>query len=496
MKMKTKASSIRTQLICWLMIPVAALLVINMVIANLVAIDIADEAYDDSLIESAEAVLDRIRLVDGEALVDLPLAARAILKYNGKDQFYYQVLDSHGAIVSGDAEIPPPPLLGTRTRTGEPQIFNATVDHKPVRVASTVKQIGSSQFIVQVAETQNSRQQMVDKILLSAVAPQLLLVFLTAVAIWLGIRKGLRPLDSVQSEIAARSPSDLRLLDDCFAPRELRPIVASVNKLLNRISHDRDVQKRFAANAAHQLKTPLSGLKTQTQLLLRQEVPPFLEGSLKQINVSAERSVRLVNQLLTLARVEPGIAKLVPLKARDIERIARQAVQQTISQALDKSLDLSLECNLRDGVLLGDPESLETLVANLVENSVLYTPVGGRVTIVLEEDDAMRVVVEDNGPGIAADARERIFERFYRVLGSGVPGSGLGLAIVREIAKAHAASIRVDSGAGGCGTVISVDFPRAEIHADSGSEPLVSSFPSFSVASTKTPSTISSPPAI
>src|SRR5262249_38146705 len=229
-------SSIRRQLLCWLIIPIATLLVVDAVIAQLFALDMANDAYDDTLVESAEAVASRFRIADGRLVVDMPTAARAIFKYSGQDQCYFQVLDSKRSLVFGDPEIPLPPKVTANV----PQIRSAMVGKDRVRVAAISKPTALGDFIIQVAETLQTRQTMVNRILASVIAPQLTLVLLTILAIWFAIQRGLLPLADLQAEISRRNPTDLSRLNESTAPKELKPIVSSINSLLNRISQDRE----------------------------------------------------------------------------------------------------------------------------------------------------------------------------------------------------------------------------------------------------------------
>jgi two-component system, OmpR family, sensor histidine kinase TctE len=307
------------------------------------------------------------------------------------------------------------------------------------------------------------REDLINHVLLGVVLPQLLLIILAAMAVWFGVARGLRPLRGLQDAVSSRSPSDLRPLVADAAPREVKPLVSAINDLLGRLREDRDAQKRFVANAAHQLRTPLAGLKTQTELAERNLGPEELRHTLRHIRTSVDRATRLVHQLLSLARVEPSAFKTNRLEPVDINCIARDATTELVPQALSKHIDLGFEGLPYPCVLMGDARALFELASNLIENAILYTQPGGKVTVLVESPERPRLLVEDNGPGIPEAEQELVFERFYRALGTSVDGSGLGLAIVREIAETHGASVRLSSRPDGTGTAASVQFPPAVV---------------------------------
>ncbi len=456
--MNTITSSISSNLLRWLMIPIIALLVIDGAIVYSIAIDIANDAYDDSLTETAESLVSRLHAEQEQAVIDLPKAARAILKYHREDQFFFQVFDGNRQFLYGDRDLPalPKSLSGD-----EPVIYTGKVGSQAVRCVVLTPSVNGNKFIVQVGETLRARQEMTIRIMLSVVCPQILLVLLAAAAVWYGIKKGLQPLSVLQEAVGQRTPTDLSPIGNINAPSEVVPLLSSINHLLERMRKDRESQKRFVANAAHQLRTPLAGLNTQAQLLLQQPISDELQESIKQICLSAEKSTRLVRQLLALARVEPTTLDLSRLTGAQLDKLTREAIDAVLPIALEKSLDLGLECHLSaDAAIMGEIEGLHQLVTNLIENAVIYAGPGGKVTIRIENDQThVAFIVEDDGPGIPPEERERVFERFYRVLGTGVRGSGLGLAIVREIADLHGASIEISSGLNGRGTTMQVNFP-------------------------------------
>jgi two-component system sensor histidine kinase TctE len=459
--MKAFTSSIRKQLLSWLLIPIMTLWLISGAITYFLAIDFATSAYDDSLLDSARVIASKLQFDGNKPILDLPPIAMAILKQNEKDQAFYQIISEKGEYISGDASVPKPDFDDISVE--EPDFRDAYINKRLARIVAIAMPIPSDSkhyIVIQAAETVLGREALTQSILLGVVLPQLLLILLAAAAVWFGVARGLAPLKTLQNAVLSRSPSDLRPVIEDDAPQEVKPLVNAINDLLERLREDREAQKRFVANAAHQLRTPLAGLKTQTELALRVDNPKDLHHSLRQISTSADRATRLVQQLLALARLEPSALKSIKREELDLNLIARNATRELVSQALAKGIDLGFDGSRHDVSIMGDATSLHDLVCNLIENAILYTQDGGNVTVRVANQLCPTLIVDDNGPGIPEHERERVFERFYRILGSRVTGSGLGLAIVREIAEAHAAKIELSEA--GKGTKVIVRFPNID----------------------------------
>jgi two-component system, OmpR family, sensor histidine kinase TctE len=263
----------------------------------------------------------------------------------------------------------------------------------------------------------------------------------------------------VREAIASRSQWNLLPVFEVDAPVEIRPLIDAIDDLLKRLNEDIEAQRRFVANAAHQLRTPLAGLKTQTELAMRQKDLTDLQHILKQVHRSADNVTRLVNQLLSLARLEPTNAQGNYIGSVDLNAVAKEATTDLVPYALNKKIDLGVEEANRKAIVKGDADSIRELLANLIDNAIRYTQPEGKVTVKVICDGDIRLLVEDDGPGIPLAERDKVFERFYRVLGNNVSGSGLGLSIVKEIAQAHRAEVSLTSGTEGKGTVAAVHFP-------------------------------------
>jgi len=230
--------------------------------------------------------------------------------------------------------------------------------------------------------------------------------------------------------------------------------------LLQRLSKTLAAQQRFVADAAHQLRTPVAGIKTQTELALRQSPPEDVQTILSQLHTATEQTTRLINQLLSLARAEPGTERAFAMEHLDLNQLGREVTTEWVPHALAREIDLGFDGSQASAMIEGDAFLLKEMLNNLLDNAIRYTQDGGQITVRIKPArDKVVLSVEDNGPGIPETDRERVFERFYRVLGTGVEGCGLGLAIVREIAQNHAAETTLESGANGKGTVIKVIFP-------------------------------------
>ena len=283
---------------------------------------------------------------------------------------------------------------------------------------------------------------------------------LAGVIVRLGVHRGLQPLEALRRDVAARSHKDLSPIDDSRVPGEVRPLVVAINALLERLDGVLTLQSRFIADAAHQLKTPVAGLKAHVELLARQPEGPDRAELLGRLHLGTERLSRLVSQLLSLARNEPEAARLIHFVPVELNSLLLDIASGWVPQALERGIDLGLEEAGQPVLVHGEPGRLRELFDNLLDNAIRYSRTGGRVTVRVFADPAPTVAVSDDGPVIPAQEQQRIFERFHRLLGSG-EGSGLGLAIALEIARLHNASIGLQEDADGVGNRFSVVFPRA-----------------------------------
>ncbi|MDA8107742.1 MAG: sensor histidine kinase N-terminal domain-containing protein [Betaproteobacteria bacterium] len=463
--------SLRVHLLRLLLPPIAAVLAIGAVGAYWVSIDPAKDAYDQALISSGTALAERIRYEDGRFSFDLPSAAERVLRTDKYDEIYYAVDGPDGRHIAGDFGIPPA-RRGQRAVQGVVR-YDAEYRGDPVRVVQLDVPCAGRSCTVKVAETTVKRERLSGEILASSVLPQALLAVLTLVLVWFGVARGLGPLEGLSEEIRERSPRDLRPIDLEHAPEEARPLVSALNQLFGQVAESNLNQQRFLANAAHQLRTPLAGLQAHTELALAQVGPGRSE--LQEVHSATIRTARLANQLLALARAEPGGYRPETLAAVDLRQVVEGAADEWVHRALDKDLDLGFD--LAPASVRGDAFLLREALVNLIHNALEYTPAGGHVTVrtgvrSLHGSEHPFLEVEDDGPGIAPAERERVFERFYRPPGTGGLGSGLGLSIVREIASAHGAQITLadggPNGRGARGCRISLIFPATPAAEEPG----------------------------
>jgi two-component system sensor histidine kinase TctE len=308
--------------------------------------------------------------------------------------------------------------------------------------------------LVQVGETLEKRSVLATEIIKGVMLPQFVILPLAVLLVWLALARGIRPLNKLEERIRLRKPDDLSPLDESAVPQEVAPLVASINDLLTRLKESIATQKRFLADAAHQLKTPLAGLRMQADLAQRAESSADeLKQSLKLIGRGSIRATHTVNQLLSLARAESGTSHITRTPC-DLVTLVSDVIQDTLPLALDKHIDLGYEGAQAGSTgvrVMGSPTLLKEMVRNLVENAINYTPssaeVPGVITVRLLADKFGKVVVlqvEDSGPGIPEAERDLVFQPFYRALGTEADGSGLGLPIVLEIAHQHAAMVTLE----------------------------------------------------
>ena len=446
------AGSLRAHLLRMLLPPIAALLALGAVAAYYPSIDPATEAYDRKLVDIGIALGGYVRVTPTEYRFDLPPGVDEVLRADRFDTIYYRVISPGGLEIAGDPLLPASPT--------DEAAYRARYNGQDVRVVSVQSPCGRSTCTVLVAETTHKRTELVRGILLSSLFPELLIAAATLVIVWFGVKRGLAPLARLSEEIKARSPRDLRPVDAAAAPEEARPLIGALNGLLEEVSSATQNQRRFIANAAHQLRTPLAGLRAHTELGLAQPMSDACRAQLEQVHLATIRTARLANQLLALARAEPGGRERASAEVNLKAEVESEA-EAWVRQALSRDVDLGFE--LAPAPVQGDAFLLREAVANLVHNAIEYSHRGGRVTVRTGRRASRSFVeVEDDGPGIPAEERSRVLERFYRVPGTPGTGSGLGLAIVREIAVGHGGTVSLEDAAqgGARGCRVALEFPH------------------------------------
>ncbi|MCW7538958.1 sensor histidine kinase N-terminal domain-containing protein [Aquabacterium sp. A7-Y] len=464
--------------------PLLLLWPMSVALTWLVAENIANRPFDRALGEVARTLGQQVASADVKGGLQLPETIAEFLKADNADTVYFQVRGASGEAVGGDPSLPAPASEPNAPGQGELQFRNAEVHHEPVRVAYLWVAVPGAPpgraALVQVAETLNKRSQLATEIIKGVILPQFVILPVAVLLVWLALARGIAPLAELQQRIRRRQSDDLSPIDEHEAPEEVAPLVRSINDLLARLDQSIKAQKHFLADAAHQLKTPLAGLRMQAELAEReidagQRDPAELKKSLRQIARSSHRAGHLVNQLLALARAE-NQGQMLHRHEVPLARLAADAVREFVPRAMEKRIDLGYEGpdTAPPGTatlarMVGNPLLVKELIRNLVDNAILYTPEGGTVTVRVVHDPFGQVSVlqvEDSGPGIPEGERELVFQPFYRALGTDVDGSGLGLAIVREIAQQHTAEVSIEdvrSGPlppdAGRGTRVTVRFP-------------------------------------
>ena len=441
------------EILDWMLTPLLLLWPISLALTWLVAQGIANKPFDRALEYNAHALAQLVTVQKGKVQFNLPQPASEILRADDSDTVYYQVIGARGELLSGERELPRPPEEDVPT-TGEVYLHDAELRGIDIRMAYIWVRLplkDAPLALVQVAETREKRSVLAAEIIKGVMLPQFIIMPLAVLLVWLALARGIRPLHQLEERIRARSPDDLSPLDHKAVPLEVAPLVDSVNDLLTRLQDSLATQKRFLADAAHQLKTPLAGLRMQADLAQREGTSTEeLKRSLQQIGRSSIRATHTVNQLLALARAE-GSGAALARQPCDLAKLTIEVVRDSVPRALDKRIDLGYDGAQpgESGVWVdGNPTLLKELVRNLVDNAIHYTPSSadkpGVVTARVLADRFGQVLllqVEDSGPGVPESERELIFQPFYRALGTDADGSGLGLPIVLEIARQHSAEV-------------------------------------------------------
>ena len=439
------------EILDWMLTPLLLLWPISLVLTWLVAQNIAGKPFDRALEYNVQALSKLVVVKDNVVQFNLTGPAREILRADDTDQVYYQVIGTQGETLSGERDLPLP-LDDDKLQDSDVYLREDQIKGEDVRVAYTwikVDDKNAGRVLVQVAETLEKRKTLAAEIVKGTMVPQFVTLPLAVLLVWLALVRGIKPLAQLEKRIRARKPDDMSPLDDAAVPEEVAPLVSSINDLLSRLKVSLTTQKRFLADAAHQLKTPLAGLRMQADLAQRETNADELKKSLKHIGKSSVRATHTVNQLLALARAEATGRSLVK-QSLDMVLIASEVMADSVPRALEKHIDLGYEGPEAGGPatqLDGNPTLLKELVRNLLDNAIAYTPDNGRVTLRLLSDafsGVLVLLVEDSGPGIPAAERDLVFQPFYRALGTNVDGSGLGLAIVLEIANQHDATVSIE----------------------------------------------------
>lgn len=441
--MKIRNSSLKSGFILRLIVPLFVFMAAEALLSYFITWHYVDTAYDRWLLDSARSLVQEIKLENGKIAVDLPDSALEMFKWDDADKTYFKVIAAEQGMIAGDRFVPE--SFDPKADWSQPIYFNDSIYGESVRVVSMLvqrKDINDKVF-VHVAETLNKRHAMMRDILLSDLGPQSALVLLTGLYLVIGVKRGLKPLHKLADEITQRSPRDLSPIAETYIFPEVRTLTDTINDLLARLNAAIAAQQRFIANAAHQLRTPLAGLKLQAERALREDDLAAMRPALLQIQSSADRASHLITQLLLLAKAEP-VEGMHKLQAVNLSNLAKEVCMDWIAKALQHKMNLSFDTENEQAFLKGDEILLKELLANLLDNAIAYGYEQGNILVKVIAQPHLALIVEDDGMGIAEAELDKVFERFYRPANSPGEGCGLGLAIIKEIADLHHAKIKLN----------------------------------------------------
>ncbi|TXI16458.1 MAG: sensor histidine kinase [Roseateles sp.] len=447
-------ASLRRQLLLWLLAPQLVLWLAGAAFTYRLAERYATEAVDASLLQATRTLARQIKPMGHGLLIDLPRAAQDVLEADPRDKLLYTVSSPPGEFILGNALLPTPPREPT---PDQPLVYDGRIDNpegrQQLRVAALTLIASDglgpgTRMRVQVARSSANREELARRLLLDTLLPLSMLMLALSALVWAGIRAGLAPLQGLRQAVEGRAPNDLRPIQINTAPTELRSLALAINHLLEAVQTTVQGQRRFIADAAHQLRTPLAGLKSQAELALADASPGPQRERLQRVVEAATRSAHLVGQLLSLARAEPeavgGQRGFEPL---DLARLARELTAEWVPRALAAGIDLGMDdASVCNAPVRGQPTLLREALANLLDNALRYAGSGSLVTVAVMPGDAGHwlLSVSDTGPGLAPHLHPQVLERFVRATHEGT-GCGLGLAIVREIAERHGGRVRLSS---------------------------------------------------
>ncbi len=457
---RRSSRSLRRRLVGRLLAPLLVLFGVSGLFTFWLSLYFANKVYDGWLYDSANSLALLVDREGDHATCDLPVAAEEIFVWDETDSTFFTVSGEKSGVLASNASLPAVPLKANRYRDGF--MFDTQVDKRKVHVVSLQldAERAGERVWVQVAETGLKRQRLARTILLAVLAPQIALLGAAFLAVSHGVKQGLRPLKMLTRMLGSQDPRSLQPLSDKQVPDEVLPLTHAVNALLLGFHGVLDSQRKFIADTAHQLRTPLTAIKLNIDRALAADAEPAKQ-ILRQLRASADRATRLANQLLSLARVESGAKTLRQSESVDLLRLVRESGAEWVPRALDKNIELTLREPATDVHVCGDALMLREAVDNLLDNAIKYHPGNGHVWIDVSDGHHCRLSVEDDGPGIAPGLWSKVFERFYRGDQSGDEGTGLGLPIVNEIATAHAGRVWLESGLNGVGLRVVMDLPRA-----------------------------------
>jgi len=445
-------SSISRQLVLWLAVPLTLLALCGALVHYFNSVAPGVISSDRRLKEAANALMARLQTESGPLTLDTDPKRKPPLP--PPDSVAYAVRDAQGRLLLGDAHLPAVAM----TDDAAEFFAMAQVDRRSIRTLVTRFDTRAGVMILTVADMKATGEPAARFGFMSTLLWDFVQLDITLVLVWVGIQIGLRPVKRLREEIARRSALDLRPIDEVSVPREIAPVVVTLNRLFQMLKTSVQSQQQFIANTAHQLRTPITGMQAQLELLAAEPAAAPIKHRLATLQEGIRQLAHSANQLLTLARADPAVNIASKNRTVGLDAIAGEVAAKFFDRALQSNIDLGVEAQAVS--IVADPTLLDDLLSNLVDNALKYTPEGGSVTVSAGAlGGKAYVAVEDTGPGIPESERERVRQRFYRLPNSPGHGSGLGLAIVEEIAQIYGAAVAIGAGAQGRGTRVVVQFP-------------------------------------
>jgi two-component system sensor histidine kinase TctE len=437
-------SSISRQLVFWLAVPLMLLALCGALVHYFNSVAPSVISSDRRLKDATNALMAHVVIKDGRATLDGP----------SPDSVRYALRDSQGHLLFGDAQLPSEPLTGLSA-----QVFAMTqIDERSLRTLTTRFDTKLGMLMITVADARPPGPPAARYGFMSTLLWDFVQLDITLVLVWVGIQLGLRPTKKLRDEIAERSPQDLRPIAESSVPRELAPIAVTLNRLFLMLRTSVQSQQQFIANTAHQLRTPITGMQAQLDLLAAEPAAEPIKNRLLTLQEGIRQLAHSANQLLTLARADPAVNIAARKHSVDLSVTVAEIAARFFDRALKCNIDLGVD--VKPVTVFADPSLLDDLLSNLVDNALKYTPSGGSVTVTAGELNGRPfLAVEDTGPGIPEAERQHVRQRFYRLPNSPGHGSGLGLAIVEEIAQLYEATLTIGPGSGNRGTRMHLQFP-------------------------------------
>ena len=457
--------SLRLRIAGWLVPSLLAILLLSAVWSYNRAIQAANHAYDRSLTTAIKGIAESIHATDGRVSADIPYSALDLVDEDVQERIFYAILAADGTTLTGYEDMRLPAWIPPGK--GEPRMLDTRFRDHAVRLAVMKKRLydpalaAGDTVTILFAETTEARTQMALRLFFDSLRWQILLIVAAMVVLMVLLSSSLRPLLDLSEAVRRRRHDDLTPVPVSDVPSEARPLIDAINNHLARLVHMLQARRRFLADAAHQIRTPLAVLGTQADYGVRQLDPEEMRRTFAGMQASIRGARHLANQMLTLARAEQAEHLLQDRQTLDFAELVREVAGDFALLAVHKGIDLAFDDGGRAARLSGNATMLRAAVSNLIDNALRYTPAGGHVTLALRKDAGqLRLTVCDDGPGIAPEEREAVFKRFYRVLGNrDSEGSGLGLCIVREIVLAHGGAVQLSDAPGGHGLCVDLALP-------------------------------------